>query len=89
MGWNGSLGFAECQLLCLEHIRNEVLWSSTRNCVQSHRIDHDGDSMRRGTCMFVGLGCFAVQQKLVQHCKKSGESQRVACVEFGNESAKD
>ena len=41
-GMDWEFGMSRCKLLRLEWMRNEILLYSTRNCIQSLVMEHDG-----------------------------------------------
>ena len=49
VGWTRNLGLVGANY----DICNEILLSSTGNCIQSPGIDHDGDNIRKGMCIYV------------------------------------
>lgn len=71
-GWmDEEFGVGRCKLLCLEWISNEVLLYNTGNSIQSLGIESDGRQYEKKNVYCVWLGCYAVQQKLTQHCKSA------------------
>ena len=84
MGGSGrdwEFGVSRCKLLHVEWMSKEVLQYSIRNYIQSLGIDHDGRCIRKAMCVYiyihthtriyVGLGHFAIQQKLAQCCNST------------------
>ena len=51
-------------------INNNVLLCSTGKCIQYARINCNGKEYKN-ECIYVYKSHFAVQQKLIQHCKST------------------
>ena len=61
----------ELPSLYLEWISNEILLYSIGNYIQSLGINMMKDSMRKRVYRYVGLGQYALQQKLAEHFKST------------------
>ena len=61
----------ELPSLYLEWISNEILLYSIGNYIQSLGINMMKDSMRKRMYRYVGLGQYALQQKLAEHFKST------------------
>ena len=67
-GKEWEFGISRCKLLYVEWINNKVLLYSTRNYIQYPVINHSGKEYEK-EYIYVQLNQFAIQQKLIQHCK--------------------
>ena len=67
MEW--EIGVSRCKLLHIEWINNKVLLYSTGSSIQYPEINHNGKEPKK-ECMYSQIN-FAVQQKLIQHCKST------------------
>ena len=68
-GMNWETGIDTYTLLCPKQIPNENLLYSTENSTQRCGDLNGKDIQKRGDILFIQLIHFAVQQKLIQHCK--------------------
>ena len=65
MDWESWV--SRCKLLYIESINNKVLLYSTWNYIQYPVINHNRKEYEK--YLYIKLNYFALQQKLIQHCK--------------------
>ena len=65
-GMESEFGVSRWKLLHLEWIKDKVLLHSTRNCIQSPGINHNGKEYKKES-IHVYNGVTAIEQKLAQY----------------------
>ena len=70
-GMDGEFGVSRCKVLHLEWISSESYWAAPGTISSLLGENMMEDNTRKIMCVYIYIGHFAVQQKLLQHCKST------------------